>query len=161
MGIKIPLNNYKAASAATRAWAKKSGVSPVKATKALSETTRAMIDDAVYRESMGHTKPNQNIVRGLEGLTSRLSTGNRSRRTQNVHNPMDTWETVDSPDRPKYQVFTHKGDAIDTFGRQLGSQLGMGNTYVMRPKPDSVFSKAAVAKKRAASKKAGPKGGMR
>jgi hypothetical protein len=116
-----------------------------------------MLDYGNYRAMDNYSKPNASVIRGLEGLTSRLSSGDRSRRIVQASDPFRGW---DAPDI-KTPVYTHKGEAIEVFGRQMGEQLGMGKTYVLRPKPDSVFSKASVAKKRGAAKKAGPKGGMR
>ena len=45
MGGVVNKNAYMLASRAVRGWAKKKGIDPIKATKALSETTREAIDE--------------------------------------------------------------------------------------------------------------------
>ena len=113
---RVNMAKYKGASRAARAYADKKGISKIKTTKALSETTRALVDNEYGMGAQGQ----RNISRGLTGLTKRLAEGDRGGRfaggTKGYYN-------------------TIKGQTIGVFGQQLGDQLGMGQTYVMRPKP--------------------------
>lgn len=157
--LNIPLKAYKETSQITRQWAKQKNIDPIKATKALSETTRSMLDDSVFREMDGYTKPTSNVIAGLAGLRSRLGTGNRTRRTMQYSDPFSSWSDSNFRE-PAFETKTLKGAAVDTFGMHLGKELRGSRTYQVRPKPDTVFSgkKNALAKKRM---NAGPKGGMR
>lgn len=111
---RVNMVAYKRASMATRDYAKKKKINPIKATKALSETTRNMVDTN-YGMDRGQAK--SSITRGLNGLVDRFS-GNRSGRgSASIGREM-----------------TNKGMAIGTFGQHLGSELGYGNSYVSRPK---------------------------
>lgn len=157
--IKIPLSAYKDTSKIARQWAKQKGISTVKATKALSETTRSMLDDSVYREMDGYTKPTSNVTAGLAGLRSRLGTGDRSRRTMQYSDPFSKWSDSNFFE-PAFETMTKKGAAVDTFGMYLGKELRGSQVDKVRPKPETVFSnkKNALAKKRL---KGGSKGGSR
>ena len=110
---RVNMAKYKGASRAARAYADKKGISKIKTTKALSETTRALVDNEYGMGAQGQ----RNISRGLTGLTKRLAEGDRGGRFLGR------------------DYLSIKGGTIGTFGQQLGNQLGMGETYVMRPKP--------------------------
>ena len=157
--LSIPLKAYKETSQVTRQWAKQKGLDPIKATKALSETTRTMLDDSVFRELDGYTKPTSNVIAGLAGLRSRLGTGDRSRRTLQYSDPFSN-SSDSSFFEPAFEAKTLKGAAVDTFGMHLGKELRGSKTYQVRPKPETVFSgkKNTLAKKRL---KGGPRGGSR
>ena len=157
--LNIPLKAYKETSQVTRQWAKQKGLDPIKATKALSETTRSMLDDSVFREMDGYTKPTSNVIAGLAGLRSRLGTGDRSRRTTQYSDPFSAWSDSNFFE-PAFETMTKKGAAVDTFGRYLGKELRGSQVDKVRPKPETVFSgkKNTLAKKRL---KGGSKGGSR
>lgn len=125
-------NAYMLASRAVRGWAKKRGIDPIKATKALSETTREAIDEVDHRILHGFTKPAAHITPTLKGIAERVSTGNRSGRTLG--------KTSTS-----YQ--TRKGYALDRFGANLGAELGQRSGTVLRPKPSAVFARNKARKK--------------
>ena len=110
---RVNMAKYKGASRAARAYADKKGISKIKTTKALSETTRALVDNEYGMGAQGQ----RNISRGLTGLTKRLAEGDRGGRFLGR------------------DYLSIKGGTIGTFGQQLGNQLGMGEAYVMRPKP--------------------------
>lgn len=110
---RVNMAKYKGASKAARAYAGKKGISKIKTTKALSETTRALVDNEYGMGAQGQ----RNISRGLTGLTKRLAEGDRGGRFLGR------------------DYLSIKGGTIGTFGQQLGNQLGMGEAYVMRPKP--------------------------
>ena len=112
---RVNMAAYKRASMATRNYAKKKKINPIKATKALSETTRNMVDNN-YGMDRGQAKGS--ITRGLNGLVDRFS-GNRSGRFERGMG--GNWSTA-------------KGGAIGAFGQHLGAELGYGNSYVSRPK---------------------------
>jgi hypothetical protein len=112
---RVNLAKYKGASKAARAYAGRKGISKIKATKALSETTRALVDVEYGMGSQGQS----NISRGLTGLTKRLAEGDRGGR---FAGNSGYYNTI-------------KGQTIGQFGQYLGTELGYGNTPVMRPKP--------------------------
>lgn len=93
---------YKRASLAARKWAKTKGVSPVKATKALSETTRNMVD---MRWGTGKQAQSQ-ITRGLNGLVGRLENNDRGGRTTD-----------------RGRLHTAKGEAADLFGKYAANEF--------------------------------------
>lgn len=106
---------YKRASLAARQYARNKGISPIKTTKALSEATRNMIDWEDYKGTHGTS----NISRGLNGLTDRLTTGNRGGRTTRGGN-----------------YFTAKGSMTESFGKYMANEFIDPNSYpVLRPKP--------------------------
>lgn len=112
---------YVKASLAARQFARRKGVSPIKATKALSEAVRSEVD---YRYGMGR-QGQAHITRGLTGLTSRLQDGNRSGRVSKDGN-----------------YFTAKGSMTDTFGKYLANETVNRQTPypVLRPKtPKGTF----------------------
>lgn len=114
---------YKRASLAARKWAKTRGKSPIRATKALSEATRLEADFQTGRGSHGQAQ----ITRGLNGLTDRLTTGNRAGRTTHGGD-----------------YFTAKGSFVQNFGQQFGDK----DPWVIRPKlPKGTFKspKGAVS----------------
>ena len=112
---RVNMAKYKGASKAARAYASKKGISKIKTTKALSETTRALVDNEYGMGAQGQ----RNISRGLTGLTKRLAEGDRGGR---FAGNTGYYSTI-------------KGQAIGEFGQHLGAQLGRGQKYVMRPKP--------------------------
>ena len=112
---RVNMAKYKGASRAARAYAGKKGISKIKTTKALSETTRALVDNEYGMGAQGQ----RNISRGLTGLTKRLAEGDRGGR---FAGNTGYYHTI-------------KGQAIGEFGQHLGAQLGRGQKYVMRPKP--------------------------
>jgi hypothetical protein len=112
---RVNMAKYKGASRAARAYADKKGISKIKTTKALSETTRALVDNEYGMGAQGQ----RNISRGLTGLTKRLAEGDRGGR---FAGSSGYYNTI-------------KGQTIGEFGQHLGAQLGRGQKYVMRPKP--------------------------
>lgn len=121
---KVNKTAYMKASLAARKYAKQKGISPVKTTKALSEATRSHVDYNYGRGSAAQS----DITRGLNGLTSRLSTGNRGGRVAKGGN-----------------YLTSKGSMVDTFGKYLANETVGGRTPVFRPKtPKGTVVKGAV-----------------
>jgi hypothetical protein len=120
---KVNRATYTRASLAARQFARRKGVSPIKATKALSEAVRAEADFmyGTGRQGQAH------LTRGLTGLTSRLSTGDRSGRVSKDGN----YRTI-------------KGSMIDTFGRYFANETVGGRTPVLRPKLPSGTVKGTV-----------------
>lgn len=104
---------YRRTSMAARQFARRKGISPIKATKALSEAVRSEVDFNYGRGSSAQA----DITRGLNGLSSRLTTGNRGGRL-----------SKDNTYR------TNKGSMIDSFGRYLANETVGGRTPVLRPK---------------------------
>jgi hypothetical protein len=141
MGV-VNLGAYIKASKAARKWASEKGVSKVKATKALSETTREMIDNYDYRNMMGQSRAQNRaaITRGLDGLTNRLTTGNRSGRTSGGG-----------------MYTTDKGHATGSFGYYVGG----GKPLLEKGGSRAVFTKQSLAKRMASNRKKGSKGGKR
>jgi hypothetical protein len=109
---RVNMAKYKGASKAARAYAGRKGISKVKTTKALSETARALVDNEY---GMDRKQAQTNISKGLTGITKRLAEADRGGRFGG------NYKTV-------------KGQAIGTFGQYLGTQLGYGDTPLMRPK---------------------------
>jgi hypothetical protein len=112
---KVNKAKYRRASMAARQFARRKGISPIKATKALSETTRAAVDTEYGMGSQGQ----RNVSRGLTALASRLQDGDRSGRFAST--ARGTYNTM-------------KGEIIGEFGQRLGTELGYGNKPVLRPK---------------------------
>jgi len=112
---KVNKAKYRRASMAARQFARRKGISPIKATKALSETTRAFVDTEYGMGSQGQ----RNVSRGLTGLTKRLAESDRGGRFAGKSSG-------------KYS--TIKGEIIGEFGQRLGTELGYGNKPVLRPK---------------------------
>lgn len=106
---------YRRASLAARQFARRKGISPIKVTKALSETTRAAANTQYGMGSQGQS----NVSRGLTGLAKRLAEGDRGGRFAGT---------------PSGKYSTIKGEIIGEFGQHLGTELGYGNTPVLRPK---------------------------
>jgi hypothetical protein len=113
---RVNMAKYKGASRAARAYAGRKGISKIKTTKALSETTRALVDNEYGMGAQGQ----RNISRGLTGLTKRLAEGDRGGRF--AGGSSGYYNTI-------------KGQTIGEFGQHLGAELGRGQKYVMRPKP--------------------------
>jgi len=112
---RVNMAKYKGASRAARAYAGRKGISKIKATKALSETTRVLADVEYGMGSQGQS----NISRSLTGLTKRLAEGDRGGRFAGGNSGY---------------YGTLKGQTIGQFGQHLGTELGYGDTPVMRPK---------------------------
>lgn len=112
---KVNKAAYRRASMAARQFAKRKGISPIKATKALSEATRNQVD---YNYGMGK-QGQADVTRGLTGLEKRLSKGDRSGRFSNGGN-----------------TFTSKGVMTENFGKYLANETvnARPNYPVLRPK---------------------------
>ena len=106
---------YKRASLAARQYANRKGISKIKTTKALSEATRNQVDNTYGMGKQGQAE----VTRGLNGLTNRLSSGDRSGR---ISNGGRTW--------------TAKGVMTENFGKYLANETvnARPNYPVLRPK---------------------------
>lgn len=123
-GPRVNLAAYRATSRAARDWATAHGVSRVKASKAVADTTRHLVDEEYLSNNYG----SGNITRILQGLTERLRTGDRSGRIRN-----------------NGQNWTLKGAGIETFGRFVGNNP---NTHTI---PYGKLPRGAVVKPRVAA----------
>lgn len=112
---KVNKKAYVKASLAARQFAKRKGISPIKATKALSEATRTQVD---YTYGLG-SRGQGHVTRGLTGLAARLGSNDRSGRIVKNGN-----------------YWTDKGAMIETFGGYLANEtVNRSNPYpVLRPK---------------------------
>jgi len=122
----VNLNAYRLASRSVRGWAKKRGISPITATKALGETVREAIDEIDYRKLHYYTKPAAHISPTLKAITERTAKGTRPKRPS--RGTPGTWPQ------------SRAGYAVQRFGTNLGSELGYGSEPVLRPKPTNVFN---------------------
>jgi hypothetical protein len=136
VGPKVNLSEYRATSRAARDWATAHGVSRIKASKAVADTTRHLVDEEYLSNNYG----SGNITRMLQGLTERLRTGDRSGRIRN-----------------NGQNWTLKGAATETFGRFVGDNPNT-HTIPYGKLPRGTVVKPRVAAARAKAAKYGPRG---
>lgn len=137
--MSIPIKLLQEVSKAAREGAATHNVSPITATRAVNDTVR---------EGVANLIPSKSINSALKGSIAALRTGKPPRAGSN---PGGFYDDV-----------LHSMDFLDNKKRNPGSWAGPEFDLPKVPKGTVTASKGrTVAKKRAASKKAGPKGGMR